>query len=309
MTPTTVTKEVEMLRSSVAPSGAAPLIVRRPPHAAQRRGRLLPVSRAGVVVLLALAVANGLFLYLVPGRAEAEYAWAVAPAVNAAFMGAGYLAGTVATALVVFATRSWRSLRVLPLPLVVLSSSLLLATLLHADRFRWDYALTWVWTGVYAGVPFVVAALWWRQERIAPPAPPAHPSLRGVRVASALLGAGLALGSLALFVAPGGLKELWPWPLTDLLARTVASWYALIGTSLLVCAWSLRRPVEAIIPYATLLAWTLLLGLLPLLHPEDIVRDGLQLGVWIALEVALLAVAAAALAVAVPRARAERMRL
>ena len=63
----------------------------------------------------------------------------IATPVNAAFLGAGYLAGTVATALVVFATRSWRSLRVLPLPLVVLSVGLLAATLLHADKFRWDY--------------------------------------------------------------------------------------------------------------------------------------------------------------------------
>ena len=96
-----------------------------------------------------------MFLYLLPAHAEARYAWAVAPPINAAFMGAGYLAGTVATALVVFATRSGarcgasaaaRRARV----------GLLAATLIHADRFRWDYPLTWVWTGVYAAVPLVV---------------------------------------------------------------------------------------------------------------------------------------------------------
>jgi hypothetical protein len=39
--------------------------------------------------------------------------------------GAGFLAGCVATALVVFRARSWRSLRILPLPLGVLSTTLL----------------------------------------------------------------------------------------------------------------------------------------------------------------------------------------
>ncbi len=63
-------------------------------------GRLLGVSRAGVVLLLVLAVANGAFLFGVPARADTDYAWVVGPPIDAAFMGAGYLAGVVATALV-----------------------------------------------------------------------------------------------------------------------------------------------------------------------------------------------------------------
>jgi hypothetical protein len=270
-------------------------------------GSLLGRSRAGVVVLLALAAANGAFLYLLPARAEPDYAWAIVPPINAAFLGAGYLAGTVATALVVFATRSWRSLRMLPLPLVVLSTGLLAATLMHADKFRWGYPPTWVWTGVYAMVPLVVAYLWKRQERDAPPAPPAHPGLRPLRIASAAVGALVLAGSVALFAAPTAVGELWPWPLTPLLGRAVASWYALIGTALVVCAWSLRRPSEALIPYATLLAWSLLLLALPLLHAGDLV--GGPLAPWVVLQLVLVAVAAYALAVAWPLARAAHERL
>jgi hypothetical protein len=273
----------------------------------RRPGALLGVSRAGVVLLLLLAAANGAFLYLLPGRAEPDYAWAIVPPINAAFLGAGYLAGTVATALVVFATRSWRSLRMLPLPLVVLAVGLLAATIMHADRFRWGYPLTWIWTAVYAGVPIVVLVLWRRQERAAPPAPPAHPGLRPLRVASALMGTLVLLGSVALFAMPTTLADAWPWPLTPLLGRAVASWYALIGTALVVCAWSLRRPSEAIIPYATLLAWSLLLLALPVLHAGDL--NGGALAPWTAMMVALAALAAYALAVAVPLARQARERL
>jgi hypothetical protein len=266
---------------------------------------LLASSRFGVVVLLLLAVANGIFLYLLPGLAEAHYAWAIKPPISAAFLGAGYVAGTVATALVVFATRSWRSLRILPLALVVLSVGLLAATIVHADRFRWDYPLTWVWTVVYAGVPFVVAVLWYRQERRAPRAPAAHPGLRTLRVASAVIGVIVGAGAVALYAAPETVGELWPWELTPLLGRCIASWYALIATSLLVSAWSLRRPIEAVIPYATLLSWSVLLLALPLLHDAG----GPNLAIWLGLQVVLAALAVYALARAIPLARAAGERL
>jgi hypothetical protein len=289
---------------------AQSLTARPPSLVVPRRpapGRLLGISRAGVVVLLLLAVANGVFLYFLPGRAEYDYAWEIEPAISAAFLGAGYLAGTVATALVVFATRSWRSLRVLPLPLVVLSVALLGATMIHADRFRWDYLPTWVWTGVYAGVPFVVAVLWRLQERREPAVPAAHPGLRRLRILSAVLGGLLAAGSIALYLAPAALADLWPWHLTPLLARCVASWYALVATSLLGSALTLRRPSEAIIPYATLLSWSGLLLLLPVLHRGDVA--GASLGAWLVVMIALFALAAYALRVAVPLSRAEGERL
>lgn len=53
------------------------------PDSMQRR------SRPGLAALFALAVANGVFLHFLPARAEPEYAWPIAPAVNAAFTGAG----------------------------------------------------------------------------------------------------------------------------------------------------------------------------------------------------------------------------
>ena len=65
--------------------------------------------------------------------------------------------------------------------------------------------------------------------------------------------------------------------LTPLLARAVAAWYALFGTMLVSCAIGLRRPAEAIIPYATLGCWSVLLLLLPLLHPDDVSGAGVYI--------------------------------
>lgn len=273
------------------------------------RGRLLPVTRAGVAVLLALALANGLFLYLFPGQAATRYAWAIRPSISAAFLGAGFLAGTVPTALVFFATDRWRSLRTLPPALFVLATTLLLATLLHADRFRWGYPPTWGWAAVYAGVPLGIVVLWRLQERDPEPAPPLDPALRPLRPLSAVLGALLVVCATMLFTAPEGLTSLWPWELTSLMGRAVAPWYAMIGVMLLACALTLRGPQEAVLPYATLLAWSALLLLLPLLHGDDIVRDGAELAGWVAVSAALLALSIFALACSVPAARAQSQRL
>src|SRR4051794_16707479 len=152
------------------------------------RGALLPLSRAGVVILLVLAAANGLFLYFFPSQANAHYAWAIAPPISAAFLGAGFLAGTVPTAIVVFGTERWRSLRTLPWALFVLAVTLLIATILHNDRLRSGYPPTWGWAAVYAAVPLGVLCLWHLQEASAEAAPRAGPALRPIRIASGILG-------------------------------------------------------------------------------------------------------------------------
>ena len=132
-------------------------------------GRILAPTRAGVWVLLVLALANGAYLCLLPGLADTDYAWSIVPPVNAAFLGAGFLAGTLATGLVLFLATRWRSLSTLPPALWVLATTLLAATLIHDDRFKWDFPPTWVWLVVYAGVPFVVPVLVVLQRRAADP--------------------------------------------------------------------------------------------------------------------------------------------
>ena len=280
-----------------------------PTRRATRDGRLLTLSRAGVVLLLLLAVANGVWLYVLPARAATQYAWPIAPPINAAFLGAGYLAGTVATALVAFRATQWRSLRILPVPLVALSVTMLAATVLHADRFRWDYPPTLVWTLVYAAVPAGVAILWELQERraAAPPAPDGR--LRAVRGRSLALGLPFCALAVALWVAPTALAGVWPWPLTPLLARALGGWYALVGTALICAAVMLRRPHEVPIPYLTLGVWTGLLLALPVLHAGDLAGGAPALALWVLAHVLLLLLAVSALRTALPvlRRRGERL--
>jgi hypothetical protein len=263
-------------------------------------GRILQPTRVGVWILFVLAGANGIWLYLVPRSAD-RYAWPIAPPVNAAFIGAGFLAGTLATGLVLFATTRWRSFSLLPPALWVLATSLLAATLIHNDRFKWHYLPTWVWLVVYAGVPLALPVLVLMQRRASEPEPPADPRLRALRVASAVVGVVLLAGAIGMFAAPADLGKHWPWPLTPLLGRAVAAWYALFGTMLVTCAAGLRRPSEAVIAYATLAAWCLLLLALPLLH--DVSRSGADFAIWVIGMVVLLALAAYGLALSLPSPR------
>jgi hypothetical protein len=288
----------ETLADGDARQDAAPrsetTVVNQAATVARGDGRVRSLTRVGIWVLLVLAAANGLFLYLLPGLADSDYAWSIRPPVNAAFIGAGFLAGTLATGLVLATATRWRTFSTLPPALWVLASTLLAATIIHHDRFRWDYPPTWVWALVYGGVPLAVPFLVARQRRVAEAKPAADPALRAVRVLSGIVGVPLLAGAIALFAAPVELGAHWVWPLTPLLARTVAAWYALFGTMLLSCAVALRRPAEAIIAYATLGAWSLLLLALPLLHPDDVNGGGL----WIALMLVLVGLSAYALRVA-----------
>jgi hypothetical protein len=269
-------------------------------------GRILGPTRIGVWILFVLAVANGAYLYLMPGEAASRYAWPIKPPVAAAFSGAGFLAGTLATGLVLFAATRWRSLQTLPPALWVLATTLLAATLIHADRFKWGFPPTWLWLLVYAGVPLAVPVLVLLQRRAAEPEPPPDPRLRSLRVLSAVSGTVLVGGAVALFAAPADLGRHWPWALTPLLARAVAAWYGMVGTMLLACALQLRRSSEAVIPYATLAAWCLLLLALPVLHGDDVVRAE---GAYVAGMLALLGLAVLALGVSAgarPATRARR---
>src|SRR4029453_13175271 len=94
----------------------------RPALAARGDGRVLGLARAGIWILLVLAPRNGLFLYLLPGLPDTEYAWSIKPPVNAAFIGAGFLAGTLATGLVLATATRWGTFSPLPPALWVLTS-------------------------------------------------------------------------------------------------------------------------------------------------------------------------------------------
>jgi len=282
--------------------------VAAPPLGARTHDEVLPATRAGTVLLFALAIANGVFLYLVPAQAEAHYAWAIAPPVSAAVMGAGYLAGCVGTCLAAFVAERFRSFRAVLPGFILLSLTMLAATIAHADRFRWDYAPTIVWTAVYAGIPIGVGVLWWLQARRDVSQVSPDRRLRPVAVASGIAAVVLGAVGAMLVTAPSFALERWPWELTELLSRVFGGWYLFSAATLAFVSVSARRLEEVPIPYATVATWSALLLPLPALYSASVQWDA-TLAAYLALH-ALLAVACASAALtAWRRIRADRTTL
>ena len=249
-------------------------------------GDFQPLARQLISVILVLAIANGGFLYLLPSLAKDYYAWAIQPPINAAFMGAGYAAGIVATGLGFFVTRHWRSVRPLMTAFFGLGLTLLLATLLHWGRFKWGYPLTWIWTLVYLLIPISAVVIWRWHERNQAVLPP-DPRLEHVRLSSLVLGALLGVFALTLFAVPQIFLEVWPWQMTPLLARVFSGWYLLVALFFLTVGFGLRQAREIPIAYLTTVAWSVLSLLLLVLYPESL-RAGWGLWAWAGLHIVLL---------------------
>jgi hypothetical protein len=289
---------------SPSPDGAVmPAAGARTMMSSVSAGAMHRSTRAAVGVLLLLAILNAGFLYFLPARAATGYAWAIRPPISAAFLGAGYLAGVVATALAVLVARRWRSIQPLAIALVTLSVGLLAATLLHTNKFRWGYPPTWAWTAVYSLAPIGVVILARRQRANTIRPASADPRLGLLRGLSLAFGAVLLAGAIALFALPSELGRHWPWPLTPLLAQAIAAWIAMIAAALLWCAYDLRRRDEALIPYATLGAWSLALLALPALHPGQLTHTAAPLLTYLGVLIALLVLAGIGVASAGRRAR------
>lgn len=252
-------------------------------------GTIQRLARLGTIGLLVLAIANGVYLYLLPGMADTDYAWPIRPEINAAFLGAGYLAGVYAASLAVFVATRWRSIRSLIRPFFTLGVILFAATMIHADRFRWGFPPTWVWTVVYAAIPIASVIIWRKQERDAPPAEPFDSRLALLRPPSLALGAVTALVGGLMFLTPSTFVDNWPWPITPLLARSFSGWYLLVAVIFLVGWRTFRHAYEVLIPYGTVVVWNILLLLLPVIYLDSITTGEASFIAWLVLHAVSLA--------------------
>jgi hypothetical protein len=233
-------------------------------------GQMSQLTNRSQWILLILAAANGGFLYFTPQLAEQGYAWAIKPSINAAFMGAGYLSGLLASVLGLYYARRWRSVRALVIPFFGLGVVMTIATVIHEDRFRWGYWLTWLWTVVYIAIPPVAAFLYLREERRPRGHADEDAGLNSMRAFASLLGAVLLTLAALLFFIPQLMAAVWPWTITPLIARVFAAWHVLMGGVLLWSAFGARRFHELPIPFLTVCVWSLLLGALPFFHERSV---------------------------------------
>jgi hypothetical protein len=173
-------------------------------------------------------------LYVRAEQTAQGFAWTIEPPLTAAFFGAGYTAGFV---LVVLSLRqgTWAAARVGYLTVLLFVVLALAATLLHLDRFHFDApgalarAAAWTWLVVYLVVPVAMALALPDQLRAPGADRPSGVRLgRPLRAALVVQAVVLVVAGVLLFLVDGS-RSLWPWALTELTARAVASWLVALG--------------------------------------------------------------------------------
>jgi hypothetical protein len=212
---------------------------------------------AAVIVILLLA---WVVLFLFPTETDHRFAWTIQPSMTAMLMGAGYGSALYFFARVLTEDR-WHRIALGFLPTTVFTWMMLGATLLHWDKFHHGTLPFMVWFWVYVITPVLVPAVWLlNRPRDPGPRKGSDEMFPGkLRLAMIVAGAGMVSIAAWMYLAPESAIAVWPWVLTPLTARAVASFVALPGVAWLAIAADGRRSAAP----ATL--GTLALGLVLLL--------------------------------------------
>lgn len=208
---------------------------------------------AGILVL-----SVSITLYLFPEQTEVYFSWTINPPLTAVFLGAGYLAAFLLEFLSA-RERIWARARPAVPGVWAFTFLTLIVTLFHIDRFHFSspafitVAGTWVWLGIYIGVPVVMGLLWVHQIRqpgIDPPRVVPLPKwfLMILMVQGAIM---LLFGSVML-IFPDLIIPIWPWKLSALTCRAIGAWGVAIGIVAVQATWEndWRRLFPAMLTYA-----------------------------------------------------------
>jgi Ca2+/H+ antiporter len=234
---------------------------------------VLAPTRVAAVVVVAVLVPALVILWGLPTRTDDLWAWTIKAPLTPIFMGAGYGAGAYFFVRV-WQSRRWHEVSVGVVSAAVFALLMLVTTLLHYDLFNQGHAhdglpdppvlatlAFYGWTIVYILSPWVVAWLWWRNQREDPRVPEAGEPLvpAPLRLVVRVIAIGALLGAAVVLVAPDVAVDHWGWALTPLTARVLACFTAQIGTGFLLLSFDARWSSWRILVQTFLIAVALLL--------------------------------------------------
>lgn len=191
--------------------------------------RVLPATRWVAVAIIPFLAVAAFLLFAFPEQTGELFAWAIAPPLSAYLLASAYVGGIWFFAGVVAALR-WHRVRHGFPAVVVFAGALLVATLLHLDRFSQNLSFV-VWMILYATTPVVIAVLAIVQR----PRDPGTPDAVDVVIPAAARFGLVAIGTAAfafglfVFVAPQAAVSFWAWPLTPLTAQVTGAVLSLTG--------------------------------------------------------------------------------
>jgi peptidoglycan/LPS O-acetylase OafA/YrhL len=241
-------------------------------------------------VAAVLALIAGVELFVGASETDRFFSWTIDPPLTAAFLGAAYWAACV---LLAWAgnEREWPRARSALPPVVTIAVLLLVATLIHLDRFHHDlYGRFWLVVYVIV-VPLLAYLIWTQPKGSGPPTPPALGLPRWLRAALGLQSAALLVFGVLLFVAPVGMHSIWPWPVTPLTGRAIGAFLCGFGVA---AAFAVREnDLDRL--HGSALAWGTL-GALEVvavaLHGDDLAASDLATAAYLAFFASILGLGA-----------------
>ena len=233
-----------MLPTTLIPVPAGSAATTTDDHA--RIGKATRWLAAGVLFFLADAAQ---LLLLAPDRTGELFAWPIDPQVSSLVLGSAYVAGAYYFVRVLFVDAWHRVAAGLP-SVIVFVWLAALATVLHLDRFTHESLPFAAWAAIYALAPLGLPLLYLSQRHVDRRPLGDAPMSRRLRVFMGCGGGALTVGALLAFAVPQITIDIWPWTLTPLTARIVATVMALFGSlwlsvSLRGGATAARIPLEA----------------------------------------------------------------
>jgi heme exporter protein D len=244
--------------------------------------RLVPLTWIVFAPLALLTAIFGPLLVLFPESTRTYWAWEIRPAMSAVWAGAAYTFGGIALTAMLTG-RSWRAARVPVIATWLFSIVMLLATLLHLDRFFLGTAQFYVWLAIYLVLPVALPLIWLLNQRHDPGLRPDDMLVpRAIRIVGAAAGAIIGLTSLLMVLSPPKAAAFWPWQLTPLMSRVIAGWLAFMAAGLICLPWEKRYiAYRKFLPAAAI--WFAILFVASLFHLDNFNFNRAGAWVWLAL--------------------------
>ena len=236
---------------------------------------IYPSTRIVAAILIPFLVLAFVILYFFPEDSGERFAWRIWPPVMAAYVGAGYLGGAYLFLRALFGRRWHRVAAGFP-AVTVFAICMLLITYLHWNRYYVDHFPFQLWLGLYIVAPVLVPVLWLRNRMTDPEAPEPNDMLvpKWFRWLVFLFGLMMSLIVILGFVYPSALMDFWPWQLSELTARLLAGWGALLAVANIYISfeprWSAWR-----IGVESIALWHALFLVAAVIHREDFTGSGL----------------------------------
>lgn len=201
---------------------------------------LLLATRLLAAVIIPVLVAAFTILFGFPGSTQQLWAWTIRPDLASLVMGGAYLAGAWFFARGLY-VGSWHRVAVGWLAVIPFTTLLGIATLIHWDKFNHHHVSFWAWLILYTATPIALPVLWLRNQKAA-----GMPAVSGLQLAMPLrvlmssCGGALMAAAIIIFIRPTTAISRWPWMLTPLTARTLASFATFLAVVWLAFAFTAR---------------------------------------------------------------------